>query len=109
MMILNNVFKFAYKYIYVNIMFYEFILLVIVIFFYVHINFHLNTNNELDVIKINKRIKKKELDDITSLKQPSAFYHNNLIDYLLHWILVEHESPLLIYIYQMRNLVFYIC
>ena len=61
-------------------MFYEFILLVIVIFFYVHINFHLNTNNELDVIKINKRIKKKELDDITALKQPTVFYFNNRIN-----------------------------
>ena len=58
-------------------MFYEFFLLLIVIFFYVHINFHLNSNNELDVIKINKKINKKELDEITTLKQPCIFSYNN--------------------------------
>ena len=40
-------------------MFYEFILVIIIIFFYIHINFHLNTNNELDIIKINKKINKR--------------------------------------------------
>ena len=55
----------------------EIIILLIIIFFYVHIHFHLNTNNELDIIKFDKELNKKELEKICSLKQPTKFLYNN--------------------------------
>ena len=56
----------------------EIILLLIIIFFYVHIHFHLNTNNELDIIKFDKELRKTELEKIRQVF--SELVYQGLID-----------------------------